>query len=169
MTDGTPWRTGDRLAEVYGAAAALLRNDRGGAGILVAMLVDDDDLLDVLLTLASAALERLDRALTAAPEQGTHPSSRLARELLDLALETGFALPDSVHAAAWRLDAVRREDMALLAHSVSAFRPQLDDFDLVAGAVALLAALVTFGARCAGEAVLASAERLCVAVSLSAP
>lgn len=166
MRDETP-PSGIRLAELYGAAAALLHRDRGGAGVLVAAMVEEARLEELLFTAASASLERLERALTSAPTLSAPARGGLARELLDLALETGFTVPDSVHAAAWRLDAVRRGDQALLLHSISAFRPELDDFDLVAGAVALLAALITYAARRSGESVSASAEHLCLAVSLA--
>lgn len=167
MTHDTGASTGDRLAELYGAAAALLRGDRGGAGILVAMLVAEDQLADVLLTAATAALERLESSIAAPVVERRPRSGETARDLLDLALGTGFAVPDAVHAAAWRLDAVRRDVTELFTHSITAFRPDLDDFDLVAGAVALLAALVAFAATFAQQQPQASAQHLCLAASRS--
>lgn len=167
MTDLEALRPGDALSTLYGAAAAVIRRDHGDAAMLVAHLLDDHDVPRVLLAAALATLERLDVAMTGSPTPWRRDPRMSAGGLLELATGTGLGSPQAVNAAAWRLDAVRLGDAAGAAEAIVISRRQLDDADLVAGAVAVLSVVVAIVAADAGEPASESAQNLSLAALLA--
>ncbi|MGD9701947.1 MAG: hypothetical protein AB7Q42_16070 [Acidimicrobiia bacterium] len=168
MTERAALRPGDTLSALYGAAAALARDERGDAEMLVAHLLDTEDVHGVLLAASFATLERLEAAVCGAPAPWRADTRMFAGHLLELATATGLGSAQSVNAAAWRLDAVRLGDSAAASEAIAISRKQFDDADLVAGAVAILSVMVAIAAARVGEPVPQSAQNLCLAALLAA-
>jgi hypothetical protein len=167
MNDRAGLRPGDALSTLYGAAAAVTRHDQDDAAMLVAHLVADHDVPRVLVAAALATLERLDAAMAGSPTPWRRDPRMLAGGLLELATGTGLASPPAVHAAAWRLDAVRLGDAVSAAEAIVISRKQLGDADLVAGAVAVLSVVVAIVAEDAGQPASVSAQNLSLAALLA--
>jgi hypothetical protein len=168
MTEQAALRPGDTLSALYGAAAALARDEHGDAALLVDHLIDTVDVHAVLLAASFATLERLEAAM-ADPDGPVRRDTRsFAIYLLDLATSLGLGSRQSVHSAAWRLDAVRLGDAAAASEAIMTSRRQLPDADLVAGAVAVLSVMVSIAAARDGEPAPASAQHLCLAALLAA-
>lgn len=158
----------EALGRLYGAATALVADDRDGAMLLLDDLRDGfGSLTELLVTVSLATLERLEDAFrhqSLRPPDASRPS---ARTMLATAEGYRVAPPRSVHAAAWRLDAVRCNDRSRAAADAAESAAAGGDRQLVAGAVALLAAALTHGAIANGEDPLDAARRLCLAASFS--
>ena len=167
MNDRAVLRPADALSTLYGAAAAVTRRDHEDAVTLVAHLVDDHDVPRVLVAAALATLERLDAAMAGSPTPWRRDPRMFAGGLLELATATGLGSPPAVHAAAWRLDAVRLGNAAAAAEAIVISRRQLGDADLVAGAVAVLSVVVAIVAEDAGQPAAESAQNLSLAALLA--
>lgn len=156
---------GRAIVNIYGAVAALVRGDADGAGVLMADLRDEfEHLAEPLVTLSFVTLEQMQ--VTYDPSLPDDPPAPTAEELIDHARSFGIATGRAVHAAAWRLDAVRRCDGRRVRRDLRSSREAGDDDELVAGAVALLAAVVAAGARRRGEPAGAVTRELCLAAVL---
>lgn len=156
----------DTLSSMYGAASALLREDRLGMELLLDDLRSNEDVTELLATMAFATLDRLDAALTTGTPLSPRETRALAQQLLTEAHR--FALVDAipVQAAARRLDAVRRHDHGLVAAEIMHARTVANDCDLLQGAVALLAATIEVWARRSGRTVHKAIADLCLAASV---
>ncbi|MCB1001521.1 MAG: hypothetical protein KDB40_19680 [Acidimicrobiales bacterium] len=157
----------DTLSCMYGAVAALVREDRIGMEVLL----DDlrrtcTDPTELLATMAFATLDRLDAALTTGTQLSPRETRALAQRLLTDAHR--FALVDAipVQAAARRLDAVRRHDHGLVAAEVMHARTAASDPELLFGAVALLAATVNIWAERSNRSLHKAIGDLCLAASV---
>ena len=168
MTDRAGFRSGDTLSALYGAAAALTRDERGDAELLVDHLLESADVHAVLLAASFATLERLEVAVSGSSAPWRGDLGTFAAELLRLAACAGFGSREAVHAAAWRLDGVRLGDGAAASEAIVVSRARIPDADLVAGAVAVLSVMVAIAAERTGEPVPASAQHLCLAAQLAA-
>lgn len=151
----------ESLGRIYGAAAALIQNDREGAGLLL----DDArwtgvETASMLVAISFATLDRLGAALEGGKPDPQHD---LARDLLDRALGFRSAPPEAVHSAAWRLEAVGRRDCEQAGIDVDRSRVVGTDAQLLLGAVGLLAAVVEFGADRRGRDATRDIRRLCLA------
>lgn len=155
---------------MYGAAAAIERDDREGMELLLHDLYHAyPDFASLLMAMSFLTLDRLDAALsepdpTAAP---LSPSERrtLAEQILGDA--NGYEVTDAVavHAAAQRLDSVRRWDAEQLAADVDAARAVTSDSDLLYGATALLTATLAVWADRTGRTRARAIRELCLASS----
>lgn len=155
------------LVSLYGAVAAVVRDDQDAVRLLLNDLTEAlDDVDEVLVTISVATLERLE-AETGAGTQ-LHDSDVTARQVFAMASEYSLSSRRTVHAAAWRLDAVRVGDRsratADIARSLNIGTP----FELVYGATALLAAIVAVSANRTGHSPKVAARDLCLAASLAA-
>jgi 3,4-dihydroxy-2-butanone 4-phosphate synthase len=160
-------RVREALSCLYGAVAALLRQDRSGCELLLGDLRDAfDDVGDVLVAISVATLERLEAAVSAGPSIAPHEGRPIAQDLLALAAAFGSASHHTVQYAAWRLDGVRQGDRRQAVDDIRRARTEADDDELVRGAVALLAATVVLWARRTGQTASRAASDLCLAASL---
>ncbi len=157
----------DALSSMYGAVAALIREDRIGMELLLGDLRENfDDFTELLATIAFATLDRLDAALTSGCALSPRETRGLAQHLLTEAHR--FALVDAipVQAAARRLDAVRCHDHEFVTAEVMHARTVASDADLVCGAVALMAATVNVWADRSGRTTHKAIADLCLAASV---
>ncbi len=158
----------DPLNCMYGAVAAVERDDREGVDVLLRDLYESfEDFTALLTTMSLVTLERLDAAL-ALGDPASHPLSAedslaLAAQLLEDAAAYDITGPIGVHTAAQRLDIVRRFDAARMALEVRAARSMASDAELLYGAVALLAATVAAWADRTGRARERAISDLCLA------
>ena len=155
----------DAMSQLYGAAAALVRGDRPGAELLVGDLrMSIPSLEELLVTISVATLERLEDAFRHVSLGD--PRRPIAQQMVARAVSYRIARPATVHAAAWRLDPVRRADRAAAAENVAQSRRVGSDDELALGAVALFAAALELGASSRGIDAESTARRLCYAVVL---
>lgn len=155
----------DAMSQLYGAAAALVRGDRPGAEMLVVDLRQSiPSLEELLVTVSVATLERLEDAFRHASLGD--PRRPIAQQMIARAVSYRIARSATIHAAAWRLDPVRRADRDTAADNVASSRRIGSDDELVHGAVALFAAALELGAVTRGIDAEATARRLCYAVVL---
>lgn len=155
----------DAMSQLYGSAAALVRGDRPGAELLVTDLrASIPSLEELLVTVSVATLERLEDAFKHVSLGD--PRRPIAQQMITRAVSYRIARPAAVHAAAWRLDPVRRADRAAATDNVAHSRRVGNDEELVLGAVALFAAALELGAATRGFDAEATARRLCYAVVL---
>jgi hypothetical protein len=165
MIDARQRRLDAAMVDLYGAVAAMIRCDRVGARLLLAELrADVRNTAELLVAISFATLERLEAAFD---DRSLRPHDRpLAGDFVRAAVGYGAATTSAVHAAAWRLDAVRRNDRRRARRDVTGSRRIATDEHLVAGAVALLAAVVELAARSAGDDPDVAARQLCLAASM---
>lgn len=163
--DDQPGSIYDAMGQLYGSAAALVRGDRVGVELLIEDLCRSlPSLEELLVTVAVATLERLEDAVRhVSPGDSGQP---IAQQLITRAGSYRIARTATIHAAAWRLDAVRCGDRSTAADDVLNSRRIGDDYELVHGAVALFAAALEFGAAARGVDAEETARRLCYAVVL---
>ena len=157
----------DALSSMYGAVAALIREDRIG----MELLLDDlrrgfDDFTELLATMAFATLDRLDAALTTGTPLSPRETRSLAQRLLTDAHRLALVDAIPVQAAARRLDAVRRHDHGFVAAEVMHARTVASDAALLFGAVALLAATVNVWAERSHRTLHKAIGDLCLAASV---
>ena len=165
MIDERQDRIDAAMVNLYGSVAAMIRGDRIGARLLLADLrLEMRSTPELLVAVSFATLQRLEAAFE---ERSLRTHDRpLAGDIVRTAIGYGAAPASSVHAAAWRLDAVRRNDRRRARRDVSGSRRIATDEQLVAGAVALLAAVVELAATCAGDEADVAARQLCLAASM---
>lgn len=155
---------------MYGAAAAIERADREGMELLLHDLYHAyPDFATLLMAMSCLTLDRLDAAL-AAPDSNVTPLSpserrSLAEQILDDANAYEVTGSVAVHAAAQRLDCVRRWDAEQLAAEVDAARAVTSDSDLLYGATALLTATLAVWADRTGRTRARAIRELCLASS----
>lgn len=157
----------DALSSMYGAVAALVREDRIG----MELLLDDlrrgfDDFTELLATMAFATLDRLDAALTTGTPLSPRETRALAQHLLTEAHRIALVDAIPVQAAARRLDAVRRHDHGYVAAEVMHARTVASDTELLYGAVALLTATVDVWAGRSNRTLHKAVADLCLAASV---
>jgi hypothetical protein len=156
---------GRAVVSIYGAVAALIRDDAAGARLLMDDLrLGFEHVAEPLVALSFVTLEQMQ--VTFDPALSTEHPAPTAGQLIDEATAFGVAPGRSVHAAAWRLDAVRRCDGRKVRRDLRASHAAGDADELVAGAVSLLAAVVAAGARRRGEPAGAVTRDLCLAAVL---
>lgn len=154
------------LVSLYGAVAAVLRHDHLAVDLMTADLVDAfGDVTETLMAISSATLERLEVALGCGMPFGEE-SGCTARRVLSLATDYDLADERAVHAAAWRLDAVRTGDLERAAADVTSSQVLGSDIELVHGAVALLTAIVAIWALRTGRSARVAASELCLAAAV---
>lgn len=156
------------LQTIYGAVAAVVRNDRDGLDLLVADLFRSrHDVPTLLAAVSLATLDRLDAALGEGRDQVARSTRDLAEQLLvesyRCALTSG-AIP--VQTAARRLEAVRRHDHAQVAVEIDEARSVASDHDLLLGSIAVLTATVAYWAEATGRSVQRATNDLCLAASI---
>lgn len=157
----------DALMSLYGLVAAVVRDDQEGVEILLRDLRQAfDNPHELLTTIAFVTLDRLDATIDDCGRLDEHDGRDLAADLLALAHHFHLAGPGSVEAAAWRLDAVRRRNHTQMVAEINGARMLATDDDLLAGAVALLAATVSLWARRTGQSPRRAAADLCLMASL---
>lgn len=155
----------DAMSQLYGSAAALVRGDRPGAEMLIGDLrASIPSLEELLVTVSVATLERLEDAFKHVSLGD--PRRPIAQQMMTRATSYRITRPAAIHAAAWRLDPVRRADRAAATDNVANSLRIGDDEELVLGAVALFAAALELGAAARGIDAEATARRLCYAVVL---
>jgi hypothetical protein len=120
------------------------------------------DTHQLLVAISIATLDQLGDGLGGV---GATSGGDLAASLLDRAVALELSPTSAVHAAACRLDAVGRRDRWQLSGELRRSRGAGSDAALVAGAIALLAAVVELSARRRGLAPELMAECLCLAAS----
>jgi hypothetical protein len=157
----------DALSSMYGAVAALVRNDRAGMD----MLLNDLDgsfaeLTELLATMAFATLDRLDAALASGQPMSARETRSLAQQLMTDAHRYAVVDAMPVQAAARRLDAVRRHDHDHVAAEVMHARTMASDIELLCGATALLTATVNVWAQRSGRTMNEAVNDLCLAASI---
>lgn len=126
-----------------------------------------DDVNEVLLTISIATLERLEAAVGTSGDS-LEESGLTARQVLAMASEYGMSSRRTVHAAAWRLDAVREGDRSRAAADIVRSQTIGTELELAHGATALLAAIVAVWANRTGRTANVAALDLCLAASLAA-
>lgn len=167
MHDDEIVRVREALACLYGAVAAVMRDDDDGASILLGDLRSCfDDVADLLVAISVATLERLEAAIAAGPAIEPAHGRPIAHELLSVAHGYDVAARDAVQYAAWRLDAVRQGDRHQVMLDVAGSRAIASDEELINGAAALLAATVVLWARRTGQLPGHAVVDLCLAASL---
>jgi hypothetical protein len=124
------------------------------------------DTEQMLVAISIATLDQLGDGLE---YLGTTTGGDLAAALLDRAVQFDVAPRSTVHAAACRLEVVVRHDRWQLTGELRRSRAAGSDAGLVAGAIALLAAIVELSARRRGLAPALMAECLCLAASSLQP
>ena len=155
------------LVNLYGSVAAVIRGDRFAAELLQSHLADElGDHGDALILIALATLERIEEAPFAVTAAG--PSCTLAREMLDIARTYHPSPHTTVHAAAWRLEAVRSGDEAAAAADIELSRSMALHAELMRGSIALLAGIVTVFATLNRRLPEDFATELCLTASLAA-
>ena len=160
----------DTLSCLYGAVAAIARDDRVGADLLLAdmctdMIAANGDVAELLSAISFATLDRLDAALGTAERPTGRESRAIAQYLLTEVHR--YSLGDSVpvQSAARRLDAIRRHDHDQANADIANDRAATTDGELVWGAAALLTATVAMWAQRSGLSTRRAAADLCLAVS----
>jgi hypothetical protein len=159
----------DTLSRIYGAVAAVVRDDRVGTGVLLGDLRESfDDVAELLSTLSLATLDRLDAALAAGDKLS--PAERRAMAQFLLTEAHRYAMSDAVpvQSAARRLDAIRRHDHDQVLAEIEQDRALASDEQLLWGATALLSAVVALWAQRSGVSPRRAAADLCMAVSVAA-
>jgi len=163
------------LVNLYGAVAAVMRTDWPALRLMVSDLTDAlDGVEDVLVVISLATLECLWDGFgfverhPGAVESDADNSAVAARELLAIAAGFELSSPDLISAAAWRLEAVRSGDRDRAAADIIQSLHLGSEAELVDGAIALLAAIVTRQARRSGRSPQRLASDICLAVSLAA-
>jgi hypothetical protein len=159
----------EALVCLYGIVAAVIRNDRVGAELLL----DDLEIAfasryELLTTISFATLERLDATIDDCHFLSEDDGKVMASDLLSMAQHYGIASLGAVQSAAWRLDAVRRRDHDRVVAEVDDAARVADTHDLVAGATALLTAAVCVWARTTGRSPRRASSDLCLAAALDA-
>ena len=170
MTSATSHRAPDPLCSMYGAAAAVERADREGMELLLHDLYHTyTDFATLLMAMSCLTLDRLDAALSESDAQGAPLTSSERRSLAEQILGDAHAYEVTgavaVHAAAQRLDSVRRWDAEQVAVEVDAARALTSDSDLLYGATALLTATLAVWADRTGRARSRAIRELCLASS----
>jgi hypothetical protein len=157
----------DTLSSVYGAVSALVREDRLGMEVLVDDLrCGEENVTELLTTMAFATLDRLDAALTTGTPLSPRETRSLAQQLLTEAHRLALVDAVPVQAAARRLDAVRQHDHGLVAAEIMHARSVASDADLLHGAIALLTATVAVWADRSGRSLHQAISDLCLAASI---
>ncbi|MBI5089105.1 MAG: hypothetical protein HZB15_09690 [Actinobacteria bacterium] len=164
----------ETLSRIYGAVAAVVRDDLLGSDVLLADLHDSfADFSELLAALSFATLDRLDAALATGEVLSPRERRAMAQFLLTEAhryalhpAAGGAAVP--VQSAARRLDAVRRHDHEQVLAEIEDARSVSSDAELLWGATALLAAVVAMWAQRSGQSPRRAAADLCLAVSVAA-
>ncbi|MCU1388039.1 MAG: hypothetical protein JWL72_1377 [Ilumatobacteraceae bacterium] len=155
---------------LYGSVAAVIRGDWFAAELLQAHLINEfgeiGEIGDLLILIALTTLERIEEAPFAELEAG--PSCALAREMLETARTYHPSSHTTIHAAAWRLEAVRSGDPASAAADIELSRSMALDSELMRGSIALLAGIVTVFATRNGRLPEDLATELCLTASLAA-
>jgi hypothetical protein len=156
----------DALASMYGAVAAVVRDDRAGLDLLLRDLYCSfDDFTELLATVSFATLDRLQAALAEGHAPSPRETRALAEHLLTEAHRLALADAVPVQAAARRLDAVRRHDHDEVSAEVQHARSVASDVELLNGATALLAATVSVWADRSGRNANRAVSDLCLAAS----
>jgi hypothetical protein len=152
------------MVDVYGAAAAMLRGDPEGVRVMVEDLREAcGSVADALTIVSVLTLDRIGE-MVAAP--GNDPPAPVRpEELMSLATTFSTAPRAAVHAAAWRLDAVRCHDESRARRDVRRSLAAGTDEQLIAGAVALLTAVIVAGAIRRGRSAAEVACQLCLSAS----
>jgi hypothetical protein len=153
---------------MYGAVAAIVRDDQAAVEMMILDLTHAlEDVNEVLTTISIATLERLHVAVTSGADAS--PEHALsARQVLAMASEYGLSNRRMIHAAAWRLDAVREGDRSRAAADIVRSQSLGTEDELTYGAIALLAAIVAVWANHTGRSPKVAASDLCLAASLAA-
>jgi hypothetical protein len=156
------------LVTIYGAVAAVVRNDRDGLDLLVDDLFHTrHDLPTLLAAVSLATLDRLDAALGEGPDQVARSTRALAEQLLVESYRCALTVDAvGVQAAARRLDAIRRHDHQQVAHEIDEARRLASDHDLLLGSLAVLTATVSYWAERTGRSMQRATNDLCLAASL---
>ena len=153
------------LVSLYGAVAAVVRDDEQAVRLMLADLEERCAGLDeTLIVISLATLERLADV----PADDNDGGGHAAREVLSIADRFGSSSRRAVESAAWRLDAVRRGDQSGAVRDILRSRGLASEYDLARGAVTLLAAVVFRHARLCGRSPRRMAADLCLAASLAA-
>jgi hypothetical protein len=160
------------LVSLYGAVAAIVRADWPALHLMVSELSEAlEDVEDTLVVISLASLECLwacgADAGSSAPNGAAENSGVAAREVLAIAATCGLSTPELINAAAWRLDAIRDGDKDRAAEDIARSRRLGTDRELIDGALALLAAIVTRQARRSGRSPRVFASEICVAAALA--
>jgi hypothetical protein len=167
----------ETLSRIYGAVAAVVRDDVVGSDVLLADLHESfGDFSELLAALSFATLDRLDAALATGDVLSPRERRAMAQFLLTeahryallSAAGTGRAGAVPVQSAARRLDAVRRHDHEQVLAEIEDARTVSSDAELLWGATALLAAVVAMWAQRSGQSPRRAAAGLCMAVSVAA-
>jgi hypothetical protein len=157
----------DTLSRIYGAVAAVVRDDRVGSDLLLQDLHDSyDDFSELLAAMSFATLDRLDAALAAGAQLSPRESRAMAQYLLTEAHRYAISDAVPVQAAARRLEAVRRHDHEQVMAEIEHARSIASDSELLYGATALLTATVSMWAQRSGRSTRRAAADLCMAVSV---
>jgi hypothetical protein len=168
----------ETLSRIYGAVAAVVRDDVLGSDVLLADLHESfGDFSELLAALSFATLDRLDAALSTGDVLSPRERRAMAQFLLTEAHRyallsaagvagRGGAVP--VQSAARRLDAVRRHDHEQVLAEIEDARLVSSDAELLWGATALLTAVVAMWAQRSGQSPRRAAADLCLAVSVAA-
>jgi hypothetical protein len=158
----------DTLSRIYGAVAAVVRDDRMGSDLLLTDLQDSfDDFSELLAAMSFATLDRLDAALATGAQLSPRESRAMAQFLLSEAHRYAMAEAVPVQSAARRLDAVRRHDHDQVVAEIAHARSVTSDAELLRGATALLTATVSMWAQRSGQTPRRAAADLCLAVSVA--
>lgn len=157
----------EALVCLYGLVAAVIRDDRVGAELLLSDLeVAFDSRYELLTTISFATLERLDATIDDCRFLSEDDGKVMASDLLSMAQHYDIATLPAVQSAAWRLDAVRRRDHERVVAEVDHAVRQTDTRELIAGATALLTAAVCVWARTTGRSPRRASSDLCLAAAL---
>ena len=157
----------DALGSMYGAVAAVVRDDRAGMRLLLDDLYTSfDDFTQLLATISIATLDRLDAALSAGEALSPRETRSLAEHLLTEAHRLAIADAVPVQSAARRLDAVRRHAHEEVAAEVHHARSVATDLQLLTGAIALLSATVSAWADRSDQTADHAVTELCLAASV---
>lgn len=169
MTAKARWTDDEVVSDVLGlvldAVEAVLRA-APDVEVRLDTLHQLGDTQQVLMAISIATLDQLGDGLE---YLGTTTGGDLAAVLLDRAVQFDVAPRSTVHAAACRLEVVVRHDRWQLTRELRRSRAAGSDAELVAGAIALLAAIVELSARRRGLAPALMAECLCRAASSLQP
>ncbi len=158
----------ETLSRIYGAVAAVVRDDRLGSDLLLTDLHDSfDDFSELLAAMSFATLDRLDAALATGVQLSPRESRAMAQYLLTEAHRYAMSDAIPVQAAARRLDAVRRHDHEQVVAEIEHSRSIASDTELLWGATALLTATVSMWAQRSGQSPRRAAADLCLAVSVA--
>ena len=169
MTAKARWTDGEMVSDVLGVvldAVDAMLHAAPDVGVRLDTLHRLGDTRQVLVAISIATLDQLGDGLECL---GTTSGGDLAAELLDRAVQFDVAPKSTVHAAACRLEVVVRNDRWRLIGELQRSRAAGSDAGLVAGAIALLAAIVELSARRRGLAPQLMAECLCLAASSRQP